>query len=888
MAGATGLSSPGTGINDVSGQTFNVGVTTVTYYIEDAAGNSAQCNFTVTVVDNEDPTIVCPGNVSVNNDAGNCSAVVAIAAPTTDDNCGVTLQTWSMAGATGLSSPGTGINDVSGQTFNVGVTTVTYYIEDAAGNSAQCNFTVTVVDNEDPTIVCPGNVSVNNDVGNCSAVVNGLSPTTDDNCAVTLQTWSMAGATGLSSPGTGINDVSGQTFNVGVTTVTYFIEDAAGNSAQCNFTVTVVDNEDPTIVCPGNVSVNNDVGNCSAVVAIAAPTTDDNCAVTLQTWSMAGATGLSSPGTGINDVSGQTFNVGVTTVTYYIEDAAGNSAQCNFTVTVVDNEDPTIVCPGNVSVNNDVGNCSAVVAIAAPTTDDNCAVTLQTWSMAGATGLSSPGTGINDVSGQTFNVGVTTVTYYIEDAAGNSAQCNFTVTVVDNEDPTIVCPGNVSVNNDAGNCSAVVAIAAPTTDDNCGVTLQTWSMAGATGLSSPGTGINDVSGQTFNVGVTTVTYYIEDAAGNSAQCNFTVTVVDNEDPTIVCPGNVSVNNDVGNCSAVVAIAAPTTDDNCGVTLQTWSMAGATGLSSPGTGINDVSGQTFNVGVTTVTYYIEDAAGNSAQCNFTVTVVDNEDPTIVCPGNVSVNNDAGNCSAVVAIAAPTTDDNCGVTLQTWSMAGATGLSSPGTGINDVSGQTFNVGVTTVTYYIEDAAGNSAQCNFTVTVVDNEDPTIVCPGNVSVNNDVGNCSAVVAIAAPTTDDNCGVTLQTWSMAGATGLSSPGTGINDVSGQTFNVGVTTVTYYIEDAAGNSAQCNFTVTVVDNEDPTIVCPGNVSVNNDAGNCSAVVAIAAPTTDDNCGVTLQTWSMAGATGLSRYRDLRTDLQCRSYYGYLLHRGCCR
>ena len=63
--------------------------------------------------------------------------------------------------------------------------------------------------------------------------------------------------------------------------------------------------------------------------------------------------------------------------------------------------------------------------------------------------------------------------------------------------------------------------------------------------------------------------------------------------------------------------------------------------------------------------------------------------------------------------------------------------------------------------------------------------------------------------------------------------------------------MTYYIEDAAGNSAQCNFTVTVVDNEDPTITCPGNVSVNNDAGNCSAVVAIAAPTTADNCAVTL-------------------------------------
>ena len=525
---------------------------------------------------------------------------------------------------------------------------------------------------------------------------------------------------------------------------------------------------------------------------------------------MAGATGLSSPGTGINDVSGQTFNVGVTTVTYYIEDAAGNSAQCTFDVTVTDNENPTITCPGDVGVNNDAGNCSAVVAIAAPTTGDNCGVTLQTWSMAGATGLSSPGTGINDVSGQTFNVGVTTVTYYIEDAAGNSAQCTFDVTVTDNESPTITCPGDVGVNNDAGNCSAVVAIAAPTTGDNCGVTLQTWSMAGATGLSSPGTGINDVSGQTFNVGVTTVTYYIEDAAGNSAQCTFDVTVTDNENPTITCPGDVGVNNDAGNCSAVVAIAAPTTGDNCGVTLQTWSMAGATGLSSPGTGINDISGQTFNVGVTTVTYYIEDAAGNSAQCTFDVTVTDNENPTITCPGDVGVNNDAGNCSAVVAIAAPTTGDNCGVTLQTWSMAGATGLSSPGTGINDISGQTFNVGVTTVTYYIEDAAGNSAQCTFDVTVTDNENPTITCATDQIQTADAGVCAAAVTVVAPVTGDNCGVA----------------TVVNDFNGtadasDTYPVGTTTVIWTVTDIYGNTNNCNQDITVTDNENPTITCPG-------------------------------------------------------------------
>ncbi len=680
-------------------------------------------------------------------------------------------------------------------------------------------------DNTPPDIPdCPADISQSNDGGVCSADVTWTAPTATDNCtAVEDLVW-------------GNSHDSGDTFPVGTTTVTYYVVDLAGDTAFCTFDVTVTDNENPTITCPGDVGVNNDAGNCSAVVAIAAPTTGDNCGVTLQTWSMAGATGLSSPGTGINDISGQTFNVGVTTVTYYIEDAAGNSAQCTFDVTVTDNENPTITCPGDVGVNNDAGNCSAVVAIAAPTTGDNCGVTLQTWSMDGATGLSSPGTGINDISGTTFNVGVTTVTYRVEDAAGNFAQCSFDVEVTDNQDPTISCPADVGVNNDLDQCDAVVNGLAPTaTGDNCGVTLQTWTMVGATVGSSAATGINDISGTTFNVGVTNVTYDIEDAAGNTGQCGFTVTVVDNQAPTISCPGDVGVNNDLDQCDAVVNGLAPTaTGDNCGVTLQTWSMVGATVGSSAATGINDISGTTFNVGVTTVTYRVEDAAGNFAECSFDVEVTDDQDPTISCPADVSVSNDLDQCDAVVNGLAPTaTGDNCGVTLQTWSMVGATVGSSAATGINDISGTTFNVGVTTVTYRVEDAAGNFAECSFDVEVTDDQDPTISCPGDVSVNNDLDQCDAVVNGLAPTaTGDNCGVTLQTWSMVGATVGSSAATGINDISGTTFNVGATTVTYRVEDAAGNFAECSFDVEVTDDQDPTISCPADVSVNNDLDQC--------------------------------------------------------
>ena len=65
--------------------------------------------------------------------------------------------------------------------------------------------------------------------------------------------------------------------------------------------------------------------------------------------------------------------VGVTTNTFRVTDAAGNSATCAFTVTVTDNIVPTITCPANISVSASVSACSEVVSYTAPTGADNCA-----------------------------------------------------------------------------------------------------------------------------------------------------------------------------------------------------------------------------------------------------------------------------------------------------------------------------------------------------------------------------------------------------------------------------------------------------------------------------------------------------------------------------------
>ena len=739
LTGAT----TGSGLNDASGNSFNVGVTIVKYIVSDSLGLLDSCTFTVTVNDTENPTITCPGNFSTN--AAGCSQVVIGIAPTASgDNCVVDSIDYVLSGAT----TGSGLNDASGIAFNTGITTVTYTITDTSGNTSSCSFTVTINDLINPTISCPANVNVS-----CPGVVNTLAPTaTGDNCGIDSVSYVLTGAT----TGSGLVDASGSSFNVGVTTITYTVTDLSGNTTSCNFTVTVNDLVNPTISCPANVNV-----SCPGVVNALAPTaTGDNCGIDSVSYVLTGAT----TGSGLTDASGNTFNVGVTTVTYTVTDLSGNTASCNFTVTVNDLVNPTISCPANVNV-----SCPGVVNALAPTaTGDNCGIDSVSYVLTGAT----TGSGLTDASGSTFNVGVTTVTYTVTDLSGNTSSCNFTVTVNDVINPTISCPANVNVS-----CPGVVNALAPTaTGDNCGIDSVSYVLTGAT----TGSGLTDASGSSFNVGVTTVTYTVTDLSGNTSSCNFTVTVNDVINPTISCPANV-----IASCPGTVtggsgSIALLNFGDNCGVDSVNYVLTGAT----LGSGLNDASGTYFNAGITTVTYTVTDLSGNTESCIFTVTVVDNINPTISCPADVNVS-----CPGVVNSIAPLAfGDNCGVDSVSYTLTGAT----LGSGLSDASGVNFNQGVSTVTYTVTDSTGNTASCNFTVTVDDIINPTIICPGNIVT------CDSNVTVPIPVFGDNCtGVTI-----VNDFNFSGDATGV-------YPLGLTTVNWTATDANGNTTGCAMTIEV-------------------------------------------------------------------------------
>ena len=165
-------------------------------------------------------------------------------------------------------------------------------------------------------------------------------------------------------------------------------------------------------------------------------------------------------------------------------------------------------------------------------------------------------------------------------------------------------------------------------------------------------------------------------------------------------------------------------------------------------------------------------------DLTAITIDWTVPTITCPATVSVGTDAGECHATgVDLGTPVTDDNCGVADVS----------------NDAT-EPFAVGDTTVTWTVTDTCGLTATCQQTVTVIDDEDPTITCPADVVVNADAGFCCATgVDLGTPTTDDNCGVASVS----------------NDAPAQ-FPVGDTVVTWTVTDTSANTATCTQTVTVL------------------------------------------------------------------------------
>ncbi len=105
-----------------------------TWSATDDCGNSASCAQVITVQDTVAPMITCPASITVNADAGGCTASVSVGTATATDNCDPSPN------VVGVRSDSQPLN----APYPSGVTTITWTATDRCGNSSNCPQTVTV------------------------------------------------------------------------------------------------------------------------------------------------------------------------------------------------------------------------------------------------------------------------------------------------------------------------------------------------------------------------------------------------------------------------------------------------------------------------------------------------------------------------------------------------------------------------------------------------------------------------------------------------------------------------------------------------------------------------------------------------------------------------
>ncbi|MBI4659375.1 MAG: VCBS repeat-containing protein [Verrucomicrobia bacterium] len=225
--------------------------------------------------------------------------------------------------------------------------------------------------------------------------------------------------------------------------------------------------------------------------------------------------------------------------------------------------------------------------------------------------------------------------------------------------------------------------------------------------------------------------------------------------------------------------------------------------------NPPSGSTFPLGTTTVSLTATDAAGNTATGSFTITVQDTTPPVILADTTTAAEATSSD-GAAVSFVAIANDIVSGIV--------------PVTAIPP-SGSTFPLGLSLVSLYATDAAGNTASGSILIKVQDTTAPVISSLTASSATLWPPNHKMVSITLTPVTSDAVGV--ASLKIIGATS-SEPDNGLGDgdaagdieITGAlTLNLRaersgagngrIYTITVEAKDAAGNASTRTVTVSV-------------------------------------------------------------------------------
>jgi hypothetical protein len=266
---------------------------------------------------------------------------------------------------------------------------------------------------------------------------------------------------------------------------------------------------------------------------------------------------------------------------------------------------------------------------------------------------------------------------------------------------------------------------------------------------------------------------IDWCSGEDRICHQAIKIVDERAPIIQCPDRVAratattlpiaarVSTGTENCVGRWIALPPRVTSEC--SKFKWDIAfkknAPAGLPPVGTiytkvdGLTRVNGNETNfvtaidttarpfaienlpLGRTWVQYTVTDECGFSSQCVTAIDVVDNTPPVAICNATKVVSIDEAGFAEVFAINIDNNSyDNCGIAKMEIRRTNSTcpGYANDrqfGPGVK-VCCNDFNnglTGVVNIVLRVYDAAGNSNDCETTLTVQNKRNPTLVCPGD-----------------------------------------------------------------------------------------------------------------------------------------------------------------
>ncbi|MGI0106598.1 HYR domain-containing protein [Salinimicrobium sp. WS361] len=677
-----------------SGDEFPIGTTTVRYEAVNTAGTST-CEFTVTVMDDEDPVITCPGDIPVLVDPGECEVRVTFPDPKVTDNSG----NWS------LSHDGPD----SGSFFPVGKTEIEFKATDPSGNFATCILTIIVDDEEAPVFnACPPDSLKIEAVDDRFFVPNLLSQVNAvDNCDDAIITYSQV-------PEAGEEIFSNTTLRIYA-----YDNDASGEDNQstpCQVEL-IIENLDPLeITCSGDQTEDLQ-GSCDFSIPDYTHLASFN----------PGATITQSPaeGTVVDD------NITIR-LTASLD---GATEFCEFEVNLINQAELIISCPGDQTEDADsAGRFSLPDYRGLANVTGDC----EQFSL-----TQNPGEGIVIEED-------TTITLTVIDVDGKEDSCEFEVQLVLPGDPDpleITCPGD-QTEDIQGSCDFSIPDYTPLASANPGATI--------TQSPAEGTVVN---------GNTTIRLTVS-LDGATEFCEFEVNLINQAELIISCPGDQTEDAD-----SAGRFSLP---DYRGLANVTGDCEQFSVTQNPGEGIVIEED-------TTITLTVTDVDGKEDSCEFEVQLVLPGDPDpleITCPGNLT----------------PSFEENCSFKLPDYKNL-ATANSSTAQITQDPPEGTLIYGSTEIT--LTATEGNQiADCSFTVDPVDDVKPIINCRDDLEIHlNEDGFGVIPPEILLSTIEDNCGIDNISLSKSRF---------------ETSDVGENDILVTVEDVNGNIETCEATVNVV------------------------------------------------------------------------------